>query len=287
MRILVTGHTGLLGSELVPVLQADHEVTGCSLPEWDITDIGSARRAVAGAKAELVVHAAAWTAVDECEKQPDLAFRVNALGTRNMALAAREAGAKIAYISTDYVFDGTRGEPYVEFDETNPLGVYGRSKWAGEQYVRYLCRDFFIIRSAWLFGAGGACFPDTILRLIREKGRVEVVTDQIGNPTYAVDLARAVAHIATSDLFGTYHAVNSGPASWFDFARSIAATFGHPADVILPTTSERFFRPAPRPANSSLRNFVLEETFGYRMRPWTEALAEYRSAVRRTFEESA
>ncbi len=287
MRILVTGHSGLLGSEIVPVLQAGHEVHGCSLPEWDIADPESARRAVKQSGAELVIHAAAYTAVDECERQPDLAYRVNALGTRNMVVAAREAGARIAYVSTDYVFDGTKGEPYVEFDAVNPLGVYGRSKWAGEQFVRYLSHDFTIIRSAWLFGAGGPCFPDTILRLLREKGTVDVVDDQTGNPTYAPDLARAVALIALEGLPGTYHAVNAGATTWFAFARKIAETFGLDPETVRPTTTEKFPRPARRPQHSPLRNFVLEETLGHRMRPWTDTLAEYRAEHARTREVSA
>jgi len=287
MRILVTGHTGLLGSELVPVLQADHDVEGCSLPEWDITDPSVARKAVRDWKADLVIHAAAFTAVDECEKQPDLAYRVNALGTRNMVVAAREAGARIAYVSTDYVFDGTKGEPYVEFDAVNPLSVYGRSKWAGEQFVRYLATDYVIVRSAWLFGAGGPCFPDTILRLLREKGTVDVVDDQTGNPTYAPDLARAVARVALEGLPGTYHAVNAGAVSWFAFARKIAETFGVDPESVRPTTTEKFPRPAPRPPRSPLRNFVLEETLGHAMRPWMETLAEYRIAHRRAYEASA
>jgi dTDP-4-dehydrorhamnose reductase len=288
MRILVTGHTGLLGSDLVPVLAAaGHEVHGCSLPDRDITIPESARKAVAEARAQLVIHAAAWTAVDECEKDPERAYRVNALGTRNMVLAAKEAGAAVALISTDYVFDGAKPTPYVEFDTANPQTAYGRSKWAGEQFVRYLHDRFYIIRSAWLFGAGGPCFPETILRLLREKGSVEVVTDQVGNPTWTRDLSVAVERIVTSGLYGTYHAVNAGPASWFDFAQAIATTFGHPADVVKPTTSARFIRPAPRPANSALANFVLENSLDHRMRPWRDTLGEYAAATGNRFMESA
>jgi dTDP-4-dehydrorhamnose reductase len=288
MRILVTGHTGLLGSELVPVLAAaGHEVHGCSLPDRDITDPDSARKAVAEARAELVLHAAAWTAVDECEKDPERAYRVNGLGTRNMVLAAREGGAAVAVLSTDYVFDGTKDGPYVEYDATNPLTAYGRSKWAGEQYARFLHDRFYIIRSAWLFGAGGPCFPETILRLLREKGSVDVVTDQVGNPTWTRDLAVAVEKIVTSGLYGTYHAVNAEPASWFDFARAVAVAFGHPAESIRPTTSARFVRPARRPANSALSNFVLENSLGHRMRPWRDTLAEYAASTGNRFMESA
>jgi len=287
MRILVTGHTGLLGTELVPVLQKNHDVTGCSLPDRDITDAAATLQVVKEVRPDLVIHAAAYTAVDESERQPDLAFRVNALGTRNVVIAARECGADVAYISTDYVFDGTKGSPYVEFDPPNPTGVYGRSKWAGEQYVRTLAPRYFIIRSAWLFGAGGACFPDTILRLIREKGQVSVVDDQIGNPTWARDLAEAVSTIVTSGLHGTYHAVNSSPATWFAFAQAVAREFGAGADAVLPTTTDKFPRPAPRPQNSSLRNFVLEESLGYHMRPWIETLPDYRTSVNRALEESA
>jgi dTDP-4-dehydrorhamnose reductase len=287
MRILVTGHTGLLGTALLPVLQATHQVQGCALPDHDITDPAAARRVVAESRAELVLHAAAYTAVDQCETDPDLAYRVNALGTRNMVLAAREAGAAIAYISTDYVFDGTASVPYLEYDATAPRSVYGKSKWAGEQYVRYLADRFYILRSSWLFGAGGACFPETILRLLRETGEVEVVTDQFGNPTWAGDLAVAIERIVGSGLYGTYHAVNTGPTSWYEFAREVARTFGYPPDVVRPTTSERFVRPAPRPAYSALRNFVLEESLGHRMRPWRDTLVEYAASARRTLEESA
>ncbi len=287
MRILVTGHSGLLGTDLVPVLARRHEVHGCSLPERDITDPEVARRAVAECAPDLVIHAAAYTAVDECEKQPDLAFRVNALGTRNMVLAARAAGAEFCYISTDYVFNGQKGGPYLEYDPVQPLGVYGLSKWGGEQYARYLHDRFYIVRAAWLFGAGGPCFPATILRLLREKGSVDVVNDQVGNPTYAGDLSEAILRIVESGLYGTYHAVNAGPTSWFEFARAVARTFGLDPATVRPTTSDKFVRPAPRPACSALRNFVLEESLGHRMRPWTEALEDYRRDVARSLEVSA
>jgi dTDP-4-dehydrorhamnose reductase len=281
VRLLVTGHNGLLGSDLTPVLAETRQVTGCSLPERDITDPETCRRAVREARPELVIHAAAFTAVDECERHPGSAWRVNALGTRNVALAAREAGVPLAYISTDYVFDGRLGRPYVEFDPPGPLGIYGRSKWAGEQYVRQLCPEHYIVRSAWLFGAGGPCFPQTILRLVREKGRVEVVTDQVGNPTWCGDLARAVARIVVSGLYGTWHAVNEGPVSWFEFARGIVSAFGGDPQAIQPTTTDRFPRPAPRPPNSSLDNFVLRESLGMTMRPWPETLPDYAAALAR------
>jgi dTDP-4-dehydrorhamnose reductase len=287
VRILVTGHTGLLGTELLPVLHEAHDVTGCSLPDHDITDPAAARHVVREADPDLVLHAAAWTAVDECEKDPDRAYRVNALGTRNMVIAAREAGAAFAYVSTDYVFDGTKTEPYLEFDPTNPRSAYGRSKWAGEQYVRYLHDRFYIVRSAWLFGAGGACFPESILRRLREAGEVSVVTDQIGNPTWAGDLARAIGAIVASGLFGTYHAVNAGPTSWYEFAREVARTFGYPPDVVRPTTSADFVRPAPRPAYSALRNFVMESSLDHRMRPWRDTLPDYAASVARRLTESA
>lgn len=287
MRILLTGHSGLLGTDLVPVLGRSHEVHGCSLPHRDITNPEHARHAVLEARPDLVIHAAAWTAVDECEKQPDVAYRVNALGTRNMVLAARDAGAAFCYISTDYVFDGRKTAPYLEYDPVSPLGVYGQSKWGGEQYVRYLCDRFYIVRAAWLFGHGGPCFPATILRLLRENGSVDVVTDQVGNPTYAADLAEAIRLIVESGLYGTYHAVNGGTTSWYDFARGVASAFGIDPGAIRPTTSDRFVRPAPRPANSALRNFVLEESLGHRMRPWQDALPDYVRAVARSEEESA
>ena len=287
MRVLVTGHTGLLGTELLPVLHARHDVIGCSLPEKDITDFEVTRHTIKDARPDVIIHAAAYTAVDEAERRPELAYRVNALGTRNVAIAAREVGAQVAYMSTDYVFDGKKGSPYLEFDAPNPLGVYARSKWAGEQYVKEFAGKYFIIRSAWLFGAGGACFPDTILRLVREKGSVAVVSDQVGNPTWAGDLAPAIVAIVESGLEGTYHAVNAGPSSWFEFASAIAREFGCDAEAVTPTTTDKFPRPAPRPPNSSLRNFVLEESIGLVMRPWTETLAAYRQSVNRALEESA
>ncbi|MDI3281117.1 MAG: dTDP-4-dehydrorhamnose reductase [Bacillota bacterium] len=292
MRVLITGGKGQLGRALVEAMEEENRAGGegerwepfpYGREELDITSLAQVRRAVAELRPELVVHAAAFTNVDGCEEDPDRAFRVNALGTRNVALAAAEAGAALVYISTDFVFDGRQEgqpRPYTEFDRPNPLSVYGRSKLAGEEFVRTLHPRHYVVRTSWLFGHQGKNFVRTILELARTRPELAVVCDQVGSPTYAPDLARQLLRLVPTGLYGTYHISNKGSCSWYDFARQILAYAGRreprlAAVPVRPISTAELGRPAPRPSYSVLRNYCLELTIGDGMRPYQEALSEY------------
>ena len=222
----------------------------------------------------MVIHAAAFTNVDGCESDPDTAYRANGLGTRNVAVAADEAGAAVAYVSTDYVFDGSQDDPYTEFDRPNPINVYGRSKLAGEIFVREFCRRYWIVRTSWLFGKHGKNFVQTFLRLARENDEIRVVNDQIGSPTYTRHLAAKIAEIVSSSRFGTYHVTNAGSCSWFQFAQEILRLRPARARVI-PVASSEYATPAQRPKNSVLRNYVLQLEGMSLAERWEGALAAY------------
>jgi len=273
VRILVTGAKGMLGRDLCPVLRASHEVIGIDQEEADVNDLPAMCGLVADVHPDLVLHAAAFTDVDGAESLPDVARRVNGIGTFHVAMAANQANARFAYISTDYVFDGGKGTPYTEEDRPNPINAYGASKYAGERAVTDLFGSYFIFRTAWLFAPHGKNFVNTILRLAQERGQLEVVTDQIGTPTYTLDLAHAIHAALAADVPGLYHVANAGPCSWFEFAGEILRQAGVRAEL-RPTTSERFNRPARRPAYSALSTERLREVTGHAMRPWREALAD-------------
>ncbi|MGB9301319.1 MAG: dTDP-4-dehydrorhamnose reductase, partial [Anaerolineae bacterium] len=211
MRIVITGALGQLGRSLQEVLQG-HELLLLDLPEHDVTDPGIIS-AIGSYQPDVVIHAAAMTDVDGCELDPDSAYRINALGTRNVADACQTCHAALLYVSTDYVFDGTKGEPYLEFDDPNPLSVYGRSKLAGEVLVRDLLTRYYIVRTAWLYGPGGRNFVTKILGLAAHREDLSVVTTEVGSPTYAPDLAEAIARLIEHPLYGTYHLVNEGSCS--------------------------------------------------------------------------
>ena len=271
MRIVVTGAEGQLGRSLQRVLSGS-DLFLVDLPEHDVTE-----RRIAGTIAEfqpdLVVHAAAMTDVEGCELDPDSAFKVNALGTRNVADACRLCDAPLVYISTDYVFDGTKGEPYLELDEPNPVCVYGRSKLAGEHLVRDLLTRAYIVRTAWLYGHGGRNFVTKILELADRRDELSVVTTEVGSPTYAPDLAAAIARLIEYPLYGTYHLVNEGSCSRFEFAERILE-FAGKSRVAL-NRVEQYERLASVPANAALRNTAASARFGITLRPWQEALRAY------------
>lgn len=271
MRIAITGSKGQLGLALQQVL-AHEDLLLIDLPEHDITDLWAIGRAISLFRPEVVIHTAAMTNVDGCEQDPQAAYRVNAMGTRNVAVAAQQCGATLAYISTDYVFDGARAEPYWEFDDPHPLSVYGRSKWAGEQLARSLAPRHYIARTAWLYGQGPRNFVETVLRLARERGSLRMVTDEIGSPTYAPDLAEAVAKLVRTPAYGTYHLVNAGTCSRYEWAREILSIAAMPNVELLP--SENYQRLARVPKHSELHNFCGAE-IGIVLRPWREALADY------------
>jgi len=257
VRWLVTGAAGMLGTDLVAVLRGrGHDVVGIDRDSVDITDpeacVGLADHF------DVVVNCAAFTAVDAAESDEPAAFAVNAVGAANLARAAHRSGARMVQISTDYVFDGTAVAPYAETAPLVPRSAYGRTKAAGEWAVRAECPDHLVVRTAWLYGAHGPCFPSTIVRVLRERGGADVVVDQVGQPTWTVDLADLVERLVRADApAGTYHGTSSGQTSWYGFARAAAAAAGVDPAAVRETTSEGFVRPAPRPAYSVLGHGAL------------------------------
>lgn len=258
MRWLVVGADGMLGQDLVDTLRsAGHEVAGVDRPVIDITDQAQCDEQLAGY--EVVVNCAAWTAVDPAEENEGLAFEVNAVGVANLARSAWRASARLVHVSTDYVFAGDASAPYDEDAPQAPRSAYGRTKAAGEWALAAYAPDHLLVRTAWLYGARGACFPKTIVRVARDKGGLDVVTDQIGQPTWTRDVADLVHRLVLAQApSGTYHATSSGQTSWFDFARAAVSAAGLDPAVVRPTTSEAFVRPAPRPAYSVLGHSSLD-----------------------------
>ncbi|TET53242.1 MAG: dTDP-4-dehydrorhamnose reductase [Actinobacteria bacterium] len=272
MKVLITGAKGQLGQDLQKVF-ADEEVAAYDL-DLDITDLSPLLKKFESFKPDTIIHAAAYTDVDGCEKNQDTAFEVNALGTANVAIAANYVDAQMLYVSTDYIFDGESDKPRTEFDNVNPQSVYGKSKLAGEKAVSSLTNKFYIARTAWLYGHGGANFVKTILRAAKEKGKLKVVDDQRGSPTFSLDLAEKIKEIVKSGQYGTYHVTNSGECSWFDFAKKIVELGGINAQIT-PCSTKEYPRPAKRPAFSVLRNYNLELRGFKPMRSWQDALESY------------
>jgi dTDP-4-dehydrorhamnose reductase len=271
MKILITGAAGQLGRALVQELaHRDWEVTATDLAEMDITDQAAVWRSLSAHRPELVVNAAAATRVDDLEAAPDLALKVNALGPRNLAAACRRLGAKLAHVSTDYVFDGAKPGPYVEWDEPRPQSVYGLSKLLGETLVREQCPDHFIVRTAWLYGLPGPNFITAILARARQGQELKVVHDQRGTPTSALALAPQLLALAETEAFGTYHATCQGEATWYEFAQLILERAGLKVQV-RPCTTAEFPRAASRPANSVLENRLLQLQGLDLMPSWQEA----------------
>jgi dTDP-4-dehydrorhamnose reductase len=258
MRIFLTGADGQLGHELVAAF-ADHEVVATDGAQVDITDRAALIDAVGAARPDVVVHPAAWTAVDACEGDPDRAFAVNAVGTRNVAEAAARRDVPVVYVSTDYVFDGTKPTPYDEGDEPNPQSVYGRSKLAGE---RELHPGSTIVRTSWVCGFHGPNMVKTILRLAAEHPTLSFVDDQRGHPTFAPDLAAVIRTLVVEQRPGLFHVTNQGAVSWYEFARAVLESSGLDPDRVQPVSTADLQppRPAPRPANSVLDNAELRRS---------------------------
>jgi dTDP-4-dehydrorhamnose reductase len=280
MRILITGANGQLGTDLVKELEG-HEVVPLTHADADIADFEAIKAACLKHRPEAIVNTASYVRVDDCETNVDLAFRVNALGARNVAVVADGLGAKLVQISTDYVFGGgeTRNTPYTEFDAPAPLNVYGRSKLAGEDFVRHLCRRHFVVRASGLFGAAGSSgkggnFIETILRLARERDRVTVVNDQVFSPTYTPDLAHKIAELLATELYGVYHVTNSGACSWYEFAREALRLAGSKTPI-LPITSAEYPQKAKRPAYSVLGHYQLKLLGSDDLSSWQDALRRY------------
>lgn len=258
MRILVTGAGGQLGTDLVR-LAGRHEVVAATSAMLDVGDRDSALAAITSTAPDLIIHAAAWTAVDACESDPERAFRVNAYGCRNVAEGARLTGAHLVAVSTDYVFDGSKPDPYIEWDSPNPLSVYGRSKLAGEQEILAALPGATIARTAWVCGAHGSNMLKTVLRLAAGEGQLRFVDDQRGCPTFTDDLARMLIQLGVSRRPGVFHVTNQGPTSWYGFARDVLSAAGHDPERVRPISTGELDppRPAPRPANSVLDNAAL------------------------------
>ena len=274
MKVLLTGAGGQLGTALRQRWDAA-DVVALSHAELDITDLAAVRSSVARARADVVVNAAAYNQVDGAEQDPEAAFRGNALGPRNLAVATAETGAALLHVSTDYVFDGSARRPYHEFDATGPRSVYGRSKLAGEQAVRELNPRHFIVRTAWVYHEHGANFPKTMMRLAAQ-GAVRVVSDQFGSPTYAPHLAAAIDALLPTGAHGTYHCAGAGAASWFDLTRELFAALGLQATVT-PVATAEFPRPAERPSYSVLTTLQEPRIV---LPDWREGVAAFAAAVR-------
>jgi dTDP-4-dehydrorhamnose reductase len=255
VRVFVTGAGGQVGRELIDAL-ASHELTAVDHATLDVTDRDAVAGAIGVVEPDVVVHTAAWTAVDECEDDPDRAYRVNVEGTLHVVQAARSVGARVVYFSTDYVFDGTKPTPYVETDTPNPKSVYGTTKLGGELA---LDAEDTLVRISWVCGRHGANMVKTILRLAAEHDTLRFVDDQRGHPTFADDAARMVARLVEDGRSGTFHVTNQGAASWYEFAASVLAAAGLDPDRVQPIATADLVppRPAPRPANSVLDNAAL------------------------------
>lgn len=291
MKIMITGCHGQLGNELQSILKSgkseigeidkallNSEILPVDIDTLDITDTNQVSKFVKANKPDVIINCAAMTNVDGCESDYATAIKVNAIGVRNLATAAKSVNAKFIHISTDYVFDGDGERPYVEWDTVNPVSAYGASKALGEKYALSFCDKTFIVRTAWLYGYIGKNFVKTVRRVIKEKGEITVVNDQRGNPTNANDLAHHLLKLALSEEYGIYHCTGEGECTWYEFAKLIAEYSGY-KDVVKPCTSKEFKTPTKRPAYSSLSNLALSCTVGNEMRDWQIALKEYISKV--------
>ncbi|MBR0260981.1 MAG: dTDP-4-dehydrorhamnose reductase [Selenomonadaceae bacterium] len=273
--VLITGILGQLGYDLSKELtKRGVEFIAPSLEELELTTEAGAKNFILEKKPETVVHCAAYTAVDKAESESELALTVNGFGTRWVAEACREIGAKMIYISTDYVFGGDGHTPYEINDEKKPVNVYGRSKLLGEDAVSMILEKYFIVRTSWVFGINGHNFIKTMLRLAETKNKINVVNDQIGSPTYTADLAKLLADMAATEKFGIYHATNEGFCSWAEFAREIFKQAGLDVEVDGIPTIE-YPTPARRPFNSRLSKKSLDEAGFNRLPTWQDAIARY------------
>lgn len=276
MKILITGANGQLGLELQLQLQQSNEkykVIPTDYTTLDITNLNQVKAKLLLERPNVVINCAAHTAVDKCEEDIEKAYKINAIGPKNLAMVCDEIGAKLVQVSTDYVFSGKNPEPRREDDVTNPQSVYGASKLLGEEYVKTFCKKYFIVRTAWLYGEGNN-FVRTMLKLAETNKEINVVGDQFGSPTSTKDLAKVIIELMDTEYYGTFHGTCEGQCSWYDFACKIFEIRG--VDIkVNKVTSEEFIRPAKRPKYSILDNFMLKLYGMNSFRSWEEALEEY------------
>ncbi len=274
-KVIITGANGQLGRAVNQQYadSGEYELINTDVGELDITNIDKVMEFVRDVKPYAIVNCAAYTAVDACEKEEDLAFRINAIGPRNLSIAATETGARMMHVSTDYVFDGNGTRPYLETDPTGPQGAYGRTKLAGENFVREFSNRHYIIRTAWLYG-DGKNFVKTMLRLSETNDKVRVVMDQVGSPTSADELAKAIAYLLPTENYGLFHGTCEGDCSWAQFTEEIFRLAGRNT-IVEAITSEEYAAAAKRPAYSILENYMFKMTTDFMFADWHDAIAEY------------
>lgn len=291
MKVLVTGSNGQLGSEIIHIqksgtsdlgkidnIYSTAQIVEANKDMLDITVLNDVRKVLNTLKPDVVINTAAYTNVDKCETEMDLAFKVNALGAKNLAMICEDIGAKLIHISSDYVFAGDNQKPYREYDMASPINVYGKTKYLGEQYVRGFCSKYFILRTSWLYGFSGRNFVKTIIKVASEKKHLDVVDDQIGTPTNAQDLAYHIFKIALTTDYGIYHCTGNSQCSWFEFAKRIIE-YGKIDCTISPIKSEKLNQIAKRPSYSVLDNLMLRCTIKDKMRNWEDALQVFINEV--------
>jgi dTDP-4-dehydrorhamnose reductase len=272
----------MLGKKVVKELEEEEEVIPTDIEELDVTKRREVSVRIKKINPQIILHLAAYTDVDGCEIEKEKAWQVNSLGVKNVSEVANELDIPLLYISTDYIFDGKKPIPYVEWDEANPLSVYGKSKYMGEVWVKVYLKNYWIIRTSGLYGEGGKNFVDTILKKSKESKKIRIVRDQIGSPTYTKDLAFMIKKLINTQYFGIYHLTNSGWTSWYNFGKKVVELANLHVKVI-PITSSHLSRPAKRPKNFRLLNFMWGRIFGEKMRNWEEALYEYIKNNRRKY----
>lgn len=279
MKILITGSNGMLGHDLINVLGDKHDLVLTTSETLDITDKKQVMEYICDIKPDIVINSAAYTDVDGCEENQELAYAVNGKGVRNLAIACKEIDCPLLQISTDYVFDGNATEAITEDGEIGPISVYGKSKLEGEEAIQEILDKYFIVRTAWLYGFYGRNFPKTMLELAENHSEITVVYDEVGSPTYTPDLAEGISQLIETDYYGIYHLTNSGNCSWCEFAKYIFEVAE--ADVkVIPVTASEFARPAPRPSYSVLENKNWIEKGFEPLRSYKDAIKEYVELIR-------
>lgn len=276
MKILISGYKGMLGSDLVNTLKNEnqHELILTDVKKLDITDLNQTRKILSKEKPKAIINVAAYTDVDGCETNRELAYNVNSIGPKNLAIIANEIGSKLLHISTDYVFSGDNSNPYIEDDETDPHSYYGETKLQAENFIQENMDDYFIIRTAWLYGKNGKNFVKTMLKLAETTDKITVVDDQCGSPTFTKDLALSISEIIKTDKYGIYHVTNNDSCTWYEFAKDIFKLANINANI-KPVSTEEYPTPAKRPLYSVLSNEKWKN-FGFKpLRNYQEALNEY------------